>query len=343
MKRKEDYKQFLKPDVVSKLGNMELIARLVVEGFIVGLHKSPYHGFSAEFAEHRPYNFGDSPKFIDWKLYAKSDRYYVKEFEEETNTRCYIILDKSASMNYSSHTVTKFEYGAYLAAALSYLMNKQQDAVGLILYDDAIRENLRPSSTRVQLFNILKRLQTVTPGGETRILDVISDIVEGIKKRSLVILISDLLEEQEEIIKAVKQLRYRRNEILLFHIIDPKERFFDFPGEDPESWKHEFEQKFEGVSGWQVFFDAASDAVFSQLDVGHVMRADEDPAAARRDLEALKGSVDQVGVNPNANNIVLPFPTGRSTTRGAPPASCRIHRAGGQRRSRISCRPGEAV
>ncbi len=231
MKRKEDYKQFLKPDVVSKLGNMELIARLVVEGFIVGLHKSPYHGFSAEFAEHRPYNFGDSPRFIDWKLYAKSDRYYVKEFEEETNTRCYIILDKSASMNYSSHTVTKFEYGAYLAAALSYLMNKQQDAVGLILYDDAIRENLHPSSTRVQLFNILKTLQTVTPGGETRIPDVITDIVGGIKKRSLVILISDLLEEPEEIIRAVKQLRYRKNEVLLFHIIDPKERFFDFPGD----------------------------------------------------------------------------------------------------------------
>src|SRR5512137_2777571 len=159
MKISEDYRKYLRPEVVAKLSNMELIARLVVEGFITGLHKSPYHGFSVEFAEHRQYMAGDEIRHIDWKIYGRTDRYYIKQFEEETNLKAYIVLDGSGSMAYASEgRLSKFEYASYLAAALAQLLVQQRDAVGFIHYDEALRTYMPPHATKSYLREILRAL-----------------------------------------------------------------------------------------------------------------------------------------------------------------------------------------
>lgn len=224
----EDYRKYLKPDVVSRLSNMELKARLVVEGFITGLHKSPYHGFSVEFAEHRPYMPGDEIKRIDWKAYGKTDRFFVKEFEEETNLKSYILLDASGSMGYTSGKLSKLEYGCYLSAALTYLMLIQRDAVGLVLFDSKIRKYLPPRSIMSYLYPILKELQSAESGETTNISVILHNIAERIKRRGLIILISDLLDEPEKVIKGLKHFRHKQNEVLLFHVLDPSEVEFAF-------------------------------------------------------------------------------------------------------------------
>ena len=154
---KKEYKKYLNPSLISKIENLSLRAKLVVEGFIIGMHKSPYHGFSVEFSEHRPYGFGDEIKYIDWKLWGKTDRFYIKQFEEETNLKCHIILDKSSSMNFGSKNITKFEYSKLISAAMSYLMIKQQDAVGLTTFDQRINTIIKPIS-KFNKFNTNKHL-----------------------------------------------------------------------------------------------------------------------------------------------------------------------------------------
>lgn len=230
--------RYLDPVVVSRLKNMELRARMIVEGFITGMHKSPYHGFSVEFAEHRPYIAGDEPRYVDWKVYGKTDRHYVKRFEEETNLRHYVALDISASMRYRAQApLSKMEYGAYLAAALHYIMVKQRDATGLITFDEDIRTIMSPRSTTSWLRRLLVRLQQTVdnpaPEKRTGAADALSEIAERIARRSLVVVITDLFENigrHEDLLKALRHLRYRGHEALVFHVLESAtERTFDFP------------------------------------------------------------------------------------------------------------------
>lgn len=227
----EKVRQFLDPEVVSKLRNMELRARLVVEGFIQGLHRSPYHGFSVEFAEYRQYMPGDAPRFVDWKVYAKTDRYYVKVFEEETNLKGVILVDKSASMGFSSNGITKLRWGSLFAAALGLLMLKQQDAAGLVLFDEQIREYLPPRSVRGHLYEILKRLEKAQPSDKTRISPALHAMAERLRRRGLVVLISDLFDDPDAILNGLKHFRHRQHEVLVFHILDDLERTFNFKEE----------------------------------------------------------------------------------------------------------------
>ena len=221
-------KDYLQPSIIKKIDNLYLRAKLVVEGFIVGLHKSPYHGFSIEFSEHRPYTFGDEIKFIDWKLLAKTDKLYIKQFEEETNLKSYILFDKSSSMKYGSEDLTKFEYAKTICACLSYLMIKQQDAVGLTTFDKKIDISIPPKSKVSHLNYLLQTLDNTKINGETKISYVLHSLAESIKKRGLVILISDLIDDQEDVLEGLRHFRYKGHEVILFHIIDKKEKEFNF-------------------------------------------------------------------------------------------------------------------
>lgn len=226
----EDYRRFLKPDVISKLSGMEIRARLVVEGFIAGLHKSPYHGFSVEFAEHRQYMPGDPLKNVDWKVYAKTDRFFIKEFEEETNLKAYVLVDTSGSMGYGSEGVSKLEYSCFLSAALSYLMLKQRDSVGLVLFDQKIKKYIPPKSAlRSHLHVILQELDKLEPSQTTNISSALHEMAERIKRRGLIILISDLFDDANQVINGLKHFRHKKHEVIVFHVLDPKERTFAFP------------------------------------------------------------------------------------------------------------------
>lgn len=228
MTQMKDYRKYLQPDVVSRLSRLDLIARLVVEGFVTGLHRSPYHGFSVEFSEHRPYIPGDSIRHIDWKVWGRTDRYYIKQYEEETNLRAYLLLDASGSMGYASSQMTKFDYATYLAAAFSYLMLIQRDAVGMATFSDKILKYLPPRSVLSYLSPLLKEMDTLRTGGETRLSDVMHSLAERIKKRGLVILLSDLMDDPDDVLSAIKHFRHRKHEVIVFHILDPMERRFAF-------------------------------------------------------------------------------------------------------------------
>ncbi|MAX30514.1 MAG: DUF58 domain-containing protein [Candidatus Marinimicrobia bacterium] len=225
---KKEYQEYLNPTFINKIDNLSLRAKLVVEGFIIGMHKSPYHGFSVEFSEHRPYGFGDEIKYIDWKLWGKTDRFYIKQFEEETNLSCHLILDKSLSMDYGSNELTKFEYSKSICAALSYLMIKQQDAVGLTTFDDKIKKVIKPKSKTSQLNLLLKTMHNSSTGGETNISNLLHGLAESINKKGLIILISDLLDDEHKVMESLRHFRYKGHEIIVFHIVDPKEKDLDF-------------------------------------------------------------------------------------------------------------------
>lgn len=223
--------EFLKPDVVSRLANMDLRARLIVEGFIAGLHRSPYHGFSVEFAEYRQYNAGESTRNVDWRIYAKTDRYYVKVFEDETNLRATLLLDRSASMDFTSGPVTKLRYATLLGAALSYLMIMQRDAVGLAVFDERIQALIPHRSAKHHLLYLLRTLEGVEPGAKTAIASALHEMAERIKRRGLVVLFSDLFDDPEAVLRGLKHFRHRGHEIVLFHILDPIELTLDYGGE----------------------------------------------------------------------------------------------------------------
>lgn len=231
MNKNIDYKKYLDPENISKLSGLDIVARLVVEGFITGLHRSPYHGFSVEFSEYRPYMPGDPVRNIDWKVLGRTERYYVKQFEEETNLRAYLVMDSSGSMGYTSTGITKLQYAQYLGAALTYLLLKQRDATGLVTFSDRIRSFLPPRSVFSYMNQILKEMDVLTPAGETRVADTLHPLAERIKKRGLIIILSDLFEDPDDILSALKHLRHRKHEIIVFHILDPMETQFSF-GDD---------------------------------------------------------------------------------------------------------------
>ena len=230
--------RYLDPVAVSKLATMELRARLIVEGFITGLHRSPYHGFSVEFAEHRPYNPGDELRHVDWKVYAKTDRFYVKQYEEETNLRHYVVLDTSPSMRYRGEAdLSKLEYGSYLAAALHNLMLKQRDATGLIGFDETVHTMRPPKATPGylrQLLATLEHLHEEEPEERrTSAAAALDEVAERIGRRSLVVVITDLFENvaaHDDLLKALRHLRHRGHEVIVFHVLEGQtERQFDFP------------------------------------------------------------------------------------------------------------------
>ncbi|MFA3781514.1 DUF58 domain-containing protein [Melioribacteraceae bacterium 4301-Me] len=224
-----DYKKYLDTSIISKIKNLELRARMVVEGFMIGLHKSPYHGFSVEFTEHRQYMQGDSLKDIDWKVYAKRERFYVKQYEEETNLISHVIVDISNSMDYKhSSSVTKLEYAITLAAALVYIMINQQDASGLVLFSDKIQSYLPPKSNQIYLKTLLAQLSQIKAKGLTNTGVCLREISEKIKKRGLVIIISDLFDDPSKIIPALKYFRYKKNEVIVLQLLDPMEINFAF-------------------------------------------------------------------------------------------------------------------
>ena len=222
------YKKYMNASTINKIDNLFLRAKLIVEGFIIGMHKSPYHGFSVEFSEHRPYGYGDEIKYIDWKLWGKTDRFYIKQFEEETNLKCHLILDKSASMNYGSIDITKFDYSKNLSAALIYLMIKQQDAVGLTTFDDKIDLTIPPRSKKGHLNLLLQTMHRAKVGGETNVSSLLHSLAESIHKRGLIILISDLLDDEKKIINGLRHFRHKGHEVIIFHVVDPKEMNLDF-------------------------------------------------------------------------------------------------------------------
>jgi len=227
-----DYRKYLDPEIVSKLKGMEMRARMVVEGFITGLHKSPYHGFSVEFAEHRQYMPGDSIRDIDWKVYAKSDRYFIKQYEEETNLKAYLLLDCSASMAYSSgDRITKLDYAGLVCGALSYMMLRQRDAVGLVTFDEKMRKYIPPRSKSGHMHILLNEIANQKPSETTNVGSTLHEMAERIKRRGLVVILSDLLDDAENIISGLKHFRYNRHEVIVFHILDPRERDFAFPRE----------------------------------------------------------------------------------------------------------------
>ena len=220
--------KYLEPEVVAKLSNLSLVGRLVVEGFITGLHKSPHKGFSVEFAEHRQYVPGDDLRYLDWTVFARTDNYFIKQYEEETNVKAYLLVDRSASMGFGSGSVTKLQYACYLAAALSYLMIRQRDAAGLVTFDSQIRRLLPPRSRPTQLRAILEELQDLEPGEQSDLGRTFHDLAENIKRRGLIIVFSDLLDNPDRLLPALQHFRHNKHEVLVFHILDRQELEFDY-------------------------------------------------------------------------------------------------------------------
>jgi uncharacterized protein (DUF58 family) len=222
--------RYFDPKSLERVANLPLLARGVVEGFISGLHRSPFHGSSVEFSEYRKYVAGDDLKHLDWKAYGKSEKLYVKLYEEETNLRATILLDTSASMGYASGGMRKADYGAYLAAALAYLMVRQQDTVGLATFDNSIRTNLPPGAGALHLNELLTVLDGLEVGYATGIAKPLHDIAEMVKRRGLIILISDLFDEPDEVMRGLLHFRHKKHEVIVFHLVDPDERSFPFRG-----------------------------------------------------------------------------------------------------------------
>lgn len=219
---------FFDPAGLARLGNMELVAKQVVEGFLTGRHRSPYHGFSVEYLDHRPYTPGDDLRGLDWKMLARSDKYQVKLFEDETNLRAYILLDCSESMAFKSGEIDKLNYGCFLAAALTYLLIRQNDAVGLLLFDTGVREYIPPRAHPTQFRRVLQSLGHVEARGETNVGAVLHEAAERTKRRGLIILISDLIDKEEHVAGGLQHFRHNKHEVLVFHTLDDAELTFPY-------------------------------------------------------------------------------------------------------------------
>jgi uncharacterized protein (DUF58 family) len=232
--------QYLKPELASQIKRLDLRAQMIVKGFLQGIHASPYQGFSVEFSEHRRYTPGDDPKDIDWLAYAKTDRYYIKKFEAETNITGYLVLDTSQSMAYTyRQQLTKLEYCICLAAALTYLMLMQQDPIGLVTFDRKIRASLFPRSRRSQFAAILSQLTKLKPGGETDLQGPMRQLMAMLRHRSLIMLMSDLLSDVDSTLDSIRMLRHSGHDVIVFHVLDEAEVAFPFAGlvqlYDPET------------------------------------------------------------------------------------------------------------
>ena len=220
--------RYLDPAVLARIGTLELKAKTVVEGVLSGLHRSPRRGFSVEFAEYRQYLPGDALSTIDWKVFARSDRHFVKKFEEETNLDCHLLVDVSGSMAYGSHAVTKRDYACYLAASLAYLMHRQRDAVGLIAFDEAIVQRVAPSARAGHLRTVLLALERLPAGARTNVAKPLADLAKVLAKRGLVVVISDLLDDPAAVIRGLRQFRQRGTDVVVFQVLDPQELRFRF-------------------------------------------------------------------------------------------------------------------
>src|SRR5437868_4641101 len=305
-----DYRKYLQPSVISKLSNIELKARFVVEGFIAGMHKSPYHGFSVEFAEHRQYMPGDDLKYLDWKVLGKTDRYYIKQFEEETNLKSYLIVDASRSMSFKSGDtglgavsafkkifkrkediplikksgISKLEYATYLAASLSVLMHFQKDASGLIVYDETLKTYIPPKATSQNLKLILTHLANIGGSGKTNTASALNSVAERIKRRGLVMIFSDLFDDQDAVINALKHFRYKKNEVIVFQVLDAMEMNFaiDSPTifKDMETNKEMLSQPLSIMNNYkdavQEFLDEYKNACHSN-NIDYVLLSTETP------------------------------------------------------------------
>jgi uncharacterized protein (DUF58 family) len=232
----ENYQRYLDPQTLASIEGLDLQARMVVEGYVAGMHPSPYHGFSVEFAEHREYVPGDDIRHVDWKVWSKTDKLYLKQYEEETNLLSYLLVDTSESMAYASgENVTKLQYAQFVASALAYMILKQQDSVGVIVFDDAVRRYLKPAGSPSQLKEVI-RLLDVTPAREKSDLGVVfHDLAERFKKRGVVAVFSDLFDNVDKVVSGLKHFRHRRHEVIVFHILDPAE--IEFPFRDTTLFK----------------------------------------------------------------------------------------------------------
>ncbi len=224
----EPQQSVLDPGIINRVARIDLRARMVVEGYASGLHRSPYKGFSVEFAEHREYVPGDDLRYLDWKVFGKSDRYYIKQYEEETNLVCHLLVDVSGSMDFTTSEVTKHQYALTVGAALAYLVVKQHDAVGLVLFDDDVRSTLKPGGHRGQLRRVFTLLEEAAPSGDTAVGKVLARVADRVRRRGLVILISDLMGDVDEILAGLRRIRSRGHDVIVFHVLDPAERTFPF-------------------------------------------------------------------------------------------------------------------
>lgn len=220
----------LDPTALARFGRLELLARLVVEGVMSGLHRSPFKGVSVEFAEHRQYGPGDEIRHIDWRAFGKTDRYYVKEYEEETNLKAYLVVDTSGSMAYAGRAISKLEQARRMAASLAYLMIRQRDAVGLVTADDAIRTMI-PARSAPNHFSVLCRaLEAAQPGGEAPLHRVLHTLASRVRRRGFIVILSDGFDRLEDLAVALGHLRHQRHEVLFLHVLAPEEETFDFRG-----------------------------------------------------------------------------------------------------------------
>jgi uncharacterized protein (DUF58 family) len=220
--------QFLEPQALARVKNLSVVARGVVEGFITGLHASPYKGFSVEFAEHREYSAGDDPRHLDYRMLARTDRLYIKQYEEETNMRVQVLLDISGSMGYSyDGKLTKLQYASYLTAVLSYLMTRQQDSVGLTTFDTEVRLDMPARSSPRHFHEMMRQLETIHPSLETAVAETLHKLANRFKRRCLIVVISDLYDDPDAVMRALHHFRHCRHEVILFHVFDKAE--IDFP------------------------------------------------------------------------------------------------------------------
>jgi len=238
----ENFQNFLDPQVLARLEGLSLRARRIVEGYVAGVHRSPYHGFSIEFAEHREYAPGDDLRYLDWKVFGRTDKFYLKQFEEETNLVCSLLLDTSQSMCYRSQqaAMSKLDYARAAAAALAYLVLRQQDSVGLVTFDHQVRASLRPSGNPSHFKELIRVMQESVAERKTAAGAIFHELAERFRRRGIVVVFSDLFDEVDSLLAGLKHFRHRRHEVILFHVLDPAE--LEFPFHDPT--------KFRGLEGW---------------------------------------------------------------------------------------------
>jgi uncharacterized protein (DUF58 family) len=272
------------PTSLSKYGRLALVARTLVEGFLTGAHKSPYKGFSVEFAEHRQYYPGDEIRHIDWRAYGKTDRYYIKEYEEETNLRAHLLVDASGSMAYRGKHASKFQYAQYIAASLAYLMLHQRDAVGLVTHDTRVRQLIPPRANAKHLLRVLHALEQTRPGGETSMAPLWHELAGQLPRRGLIVVLSDCFDQLDALLRALRHFRHHKHEVLLFHVLAPEEIEFPFKKMtqfrnleaadhrllvDPQQLRREYLKNFE-----EFCRRLRSEAGQAQIDY-HLLRTDE--------------------------------------------------------------------
>ncbi len=238
----ETFQNYLDPQVLARLEGLPLRARRIVEGYVAGVHRSPYHGFSIEFAEHREYAPGDDLRYLDWKVFGRTDKFYLKQFEEETNLVCTLLLDTSESMCYRSPAapMSKLDYARCVAAALAYLVLQQQDSVGLVTFDREVRASVRPGSNPSHWEQLIRVMEESAPREKTDVGPIFHDLAERIRRRGIVVIVSDLFDDVDAMLAGLKHFRHRRHEVIVFHVLDPAEMEFPFDAAT----------RFRGLEGW---------------------------------------------------------------------------------------------